>query len=133
MIFENQETDAYGHKKLGGIGDQVSQKLKDLSPQYNNGRSIGIINQRLGYLVRSGDPDAIDSIVPVAYGNVAMNLIKRGESGKLVAMKEGRYTHVSLKEVIGTKKVVDVSKYYCVDRLRPEYLGFENQPFLIMA
>src|SRR3989339_96743 len=64
MIFSDSEKDAYGHAKLGGIGDVVSQKLKELSGKYNNGKTINVINQKLGYMVRGGDPDAIDSIVP---------------------------------------------------------------------
>ena len=60
MIFKDGTSDAYGHKKLGGIGDLVSEKIKELSPKYNNGRKIETIHQNLGYLVRGGDPDAID-------------------------------------------------------------------------
>src|SRR4029079_12100490 len=67
MIFENETTDAFGHKKLGGIGDLFAEKLKELSPKYNHGKAIECITQKLGYLVRGGDPDAIDSIVPMAY------------------------------------------------------------------
>ncbi|MEJ2752250.1 MAG: 6-phosphofructokinase, partial [Chloroflexota bacterium] len=78
MIFQDAERDAYGHMKLGGIGEVVSAKLKELSPKYNNGRRISTIYQKLSYLVRSGDPDAIDSIVPMAYGNLALDLILEG-------------------------------------------------------
>jgi len=63
MTFERETTDAFGHKKLGGMGDLVSEKLKELSPKFNNGKAVDVINQKLGYLVRCGDPDAIDSIV----------------------------------------------------------------------
>src|SRR6201987_2050227 len=75
MVFEAETTDAFGHKKLGGIGDLVSEKLKELSPKYNNGKTIEVINQKLGYLVRCGDPDAIDSVVPMAYGHLALDLL----------------------------------------------------------
>ena len=78
MVFENQEKDAFGHAKLGGVGDMVSAKLKEISPKYNNGMQINTITQKLGYLVRGGDPDAIDSIVPMAYGNLALDLILKG-------------------------------------------------------
>ncbi|OQX83723.1 phosphofructokinase, partial [candidate division KSB1 bacterium 4484_87] len=78
MVFKDQEKDMYGHKKLGGIGDLISEKMKELTPKYNNGTRVNVINQRLGYLVRSGDPDAIDSIVPMAYGNLALDLILDG-------------------------------------------------------
>jgi 6-phosphofructokinase 1 len=74
MIFTDRTSDAYGHKKLGGIGDLVSEKIKELSPKYNNGRNVNTITQKLGYMVRGGDPDAIDSIVPMAYGNLAQIL-----------------------------------------------------------
>ncbi len=133
MIFENHETDMFGHKKLGGIGDLVSAKLKELSPKYNNGRRINVINQRLGYLVRSGNPDAIDSIVPMAYGNLALDLILEGSSGRLVTLKNGRYSNEHLEVITSFKKVVDVNKYYNVDRLRPYYKSFETKPLFIMA
>ncbi len=86
MVFEDDTTDAFGHKKLGGIGDLVSEKLKELSPKYNNGKSIDVINQKLGYLVRCGDPDAIDSIAPMAFGNLALDLILNKIHGRLVVL-----------------------------------------------
>ena len=133
MMFENSEKDMYGHKKLGGIGDEISRRLKTLSPQFNNGRHINVINQRLGYLVRSGNPDAIDSIVPMAYGNLALDLILDGVSGRLVTLKNGRYDNEHLEVVTSYKKVVDVAKYYNTDRLRPFYKSFESKPLFIMA
>jgi len=133
MMFKNNELDAYGHKKLGGNGDYISQKLKEISPKFNNGRSINVINQRLGYLVRCGDPDAIDSIVPMAFGNLALNLILEGSSGRLVALKNGRYDNVPIEIVTSFKKVVDVGQYYNTDRLRPFYKSFEAKPLFIMA
>ena len=60
MVFQDKATDAYGHMKLGGIGDLISAKIKELSPKYNNGKSVNMIDQKLGYMVRGGDPDAID-------------------------------------------------------------------------
>ncbi len=133
MTFENQEADMFGHKKLGGIGDLVSKKLKDISPKYNNGQRINIINQRLGYLVRSGDPDAIDSIVPMAYGNLALDLVLEGTSGRLVTLKNGRYDNAPIEIITSYKKIIDVDKYYDVDRLRPHYKSFESKPLFIMA
>lgn len=133
MVFENAEMDMYGHKKLGGIGDVVSSKLKELSPKYNNGQRVNVINQRLGYIVRCGDPDAIDSIVPMAYGNLALDLIMENTSGRLVTLKNGRYGNEHLEIVTSFKKKVDVEKYYNIDRLRPYYKSFESKPLFIMA
>jgi 6-phosphofructokinase 1 len=133
MIFQSAETDAYGHAKLGGIGDLVSAKLKELSPDYNNGKTVNVINQRLGYLVRGGDPDAIDSIVPMAYGNLALDLVLAGVQGRLVVLKNGRYDNMPIEVVVSSKKLVDLARHYNADRLRPHYARFAMQPLFIMA
>jgi 6-phosphofructokinase len=133
MIFEKETTDDYGHKKLGGIGDLVSEKLKELSPKYNHGRPINTVNQKLGYMVRGGDPDAIDSIVPMAYGNLALDLIINGIHGRLVVLKNGRYDNVPLEVVTSTKKLVNVEHYYNTERYRPFYKSFEMKPLFIMT
>ncbi len=133
MSFESEEADQFGHRKLGGIGDRVADALKRLSPKFNQGRRINTISQRLGYLVRSGDPDALDSIVPMAFGNLALDLIDAGTSGQLVAVHNGRYGNVPLDVIIGAKKVVDVNKYYNVERLRPKYKAFGDLPLFIMT
>lgn len=133
MIFSNPETDMYGHAKLGGIGDLVSAKIKELTPKYNNGKTINIISQKLGYLVRGGDPDFLDSIVPMAYGNLALDLILKGMHGRLVVLKNGLYDNVPIDVVTASKKVVKISEHYNTDRLRPYYHSFEMKPFLFMA
>jgi 6-phosphofructokinase len=84
-------------------------------------------------MVRGGDPDAIDSIVPVAYGNLALDLILHGHHGRLVVLKNGRYDNTPIEAVTGTKKTVNVDKYYNRERLRPRYTDFEMQPLFIMA
>jgi 6-phosphofructokinase 1 len=133
MVFEKETTDAYGHKKLGGIGDLVSEKLKELSPKFNNGKTINVINQKLGYLVRGGDPDAIDSIVPMAYGNLALDLLLSKVHGRLVVLKNGRYDNMPIDAVTATKKVVNVKEHYNTERLRPLYKSFEMKPLFIMT
>ncbi len=160
MVFMKDEQDAYGHKKLGGIGDQVSEQVKELSGRFNKGKKINTINQRLGYLVRCGNPDpirgmmgynravvrggsqqgwglrvsdAFDSIVPMAFGNLALNLILNNSSGRLVSLRNGRYDDVPIDVVTSVKKVVDVEKYYNAERLRPYYESFESKPLFIMT
>jgi 6-phosphofructokinase len=133
MSFESEEQDQYGHRKLGGVGDKVAAHLKDLSAKYNNGKRINILNQRLGYLVRCGDPDAIDSVVPMAFGNLALDLILSSRSGRLISLRHGRYDNVPIDVVIGRKKVVDVHKYYNTERLRPVYKTLHGLPLFIMT
>ncbi len=133
MAFEGHEADMFGHKKLGGIGDMVSKALRDLSPKFNKGKRIDVINQRLGYLVRCGDPDAVDSIVPMAFGNLALDLLLDGVSGRLVNLRNGRYDNVPIDVVVSRKKVLDVHKFYNSERLRPEFARFEAKPLFIMT
>ncbi len=133
MVFEGGERDQYGHRKLGGIGDLVSARLKEISPKFNEGRKVDVVNQRLGYLVRSGDPDAMDSIVPMAFGNLALDLILEGTYGRLVSLRNGVYDSVPIEVVTGRKKVVDIHKFYNADRLRPRYTTFERKPLFIMT
>src|SRR6266516_58533 len=133
MVFESNAAAAFGHKKLGGIGDLVSEKVKELSAKFNNGKQIDVVNQKLGYLVRCGDPDAIDSIAPTAFGNIALDLLLKGVHGRLVVLKNGRYDDVPIETVTSTKKVVNVKEYYNTERLRPHYASFEKKPLFIMA
>ena len=131
MVFQNTAADAFGHRKLGGIGDLVSDELTQLSPKYNGGKRIECINQKLGYLVRCGDPDAIDSIVPMAYGNLALDLLLNRIHGRLVVLKNGRYDNVPIETVTSTKKIVNVKEHYSTERLRPVYQSFEMKPLFL--
>jgi 6-phosphofructokinase 1 len=133
MVFKDKTTDAFGHAKLGGIGDLVSENLKDYTAKYNNGRSVDTVNQKLGYLVRCGDPDAIDSIVPMAYGNLALDLILKKIHGRLVVLKNGRYDNIPVDIVTSTKKTVNVDRFYNRERLRPKFESFEMTPLFIMT
>ena len=133
MSFLNEEADQFGHKKLGGVGDKVAAALKELSPKYNNGKRINVVNQRLGYMVRCGNPDALDSIVPMAYGTLALELVQKGESGQLVCVRDGVYDNVPIDVIIGTKKVVDIQKYYHRERLRPRFSAFNHSPVFLMS
>lgn len=133
MVFQDRTTDAFGHAKLGGIGDLVSASIQELTPKFNNGKTINIINQKLGYMVRGGDPDAIDSIVPMAYGNLALDLILSNIHGRIVVLKNGRYDNLPIEVVVSSKKVVNVKKHYNTERYRPQYENFELMPLFIMT
>ena len=133
MSFRGAEKDQYGHAKLGGIGDRVGQELKARSSGFNKGRRINVVNQRLGYLVRCGAPDALDCVVPMAFGNLALDLVMSGSSGRLVNIVNGIYGSTALEAINRPHKTVDVEKYYNVDRLRPNYTTFDRAPLFIMT
>ncbi|MCU4164913.1 6-phosphofructokinase [Carboxylicivirga caseinilyticus] len=138
IIYTSHETDAFGHKKLGGIGETIGQQLKKLSPKFNQGKEINVINQKLGYLVRSGEPDALDSIVPTAYANLAMDLIIKDHSGQMVCINDGKYNHISIeavkKDAKGeSTKRVNVAKFYDTNRYRPIYSNIIGDPMMILT
>jgi 6-phosphofructokinase len=133
MVWQSSATDAFGHAKLGGIGDLVSAEIQKRSARYNNGKEVDVINQKLGYLVRGGDPDAIDSIVPMAYGNLALDLVLHGIHGRLVVLKDGRYGNLPLDVVTSTKKTVNVERFYNTERYRPHFKSFEMTPLFVMT
>jgi ATP-dependent phosphofructokinase / diphosphate-dependent phosphofructokinase len=127
MVFRGERADAYGHRRLGGIGRVLAAELEALSPEYNNGEQVGTLVQELGYLVRSGDPDYLDSKLPVAYGNMAVNQFVNGSSGHLMVLKEGRFGTTPIDVVTSRKKVVNVERDYDAERLRPTYANFEGR------
>ena len=133
MIFEGDVKDAFGHKKLGGIGSVVADRVKELSVHYNGGKPLDVMHQSLGYLVRCGDPDAIDSIAPMAYGNLALDLVLTNVHGRLVVLRNGRYDNMPIEVVVSTKKVVNVKDQYNTERLRPRYKSFAMKPLFIMT
>ncbi len=133
MVFTGSTTDAYGHAKLGGIGDLVAAKIKEISPKFNDGQTVDVVDQKLGYMVRGGDPDAIDVIVPMAFGNLALDLVLKGVHGRLIVLKNGRYDNMPIDVVTATKKVVNVSQFYDTDRYRPIYENFEMKPLFLMT
>jgi 6-phosphofructokinase 1 len=133
MIFEREVKDAFGHKKLGGIGNVIAERIKEMSARYNSGKALDVMTQSLGYLVRCGDPDAIDSIVPMAYGNLALDLLLTKVHGRLVVLRNGRYDNMPIEVIVATKKVVNIKEQYNTERLRPRYKSFEMKPLFIMT
>lgn len=133
MIHKQGDKDVYGHSLHGGIGELVSDRIREFSIDMNHGKKINTIYQQLGYLVRGGDPDAIDSIVPMAYGNLALDLILKGIHGRLVVLRNGRYDNAPIDVVTSTNKIVDIKRYYNSERYRPQYKSFEFQPLFIMT
>ncbi len=124
LVHYDGDEDAYGHKKLGGIGAVTGEKLKRLTGE-------NIIYQQLGYLMRSGAPDSLDRMVAVSYGLLAMDLVCHGRSGRMVALRDGVYTHVPLNQVIAGTKRVDVDEMYDVEQYRPKIADMLGKPMFL--
>ncbi|MCB0047670.1 MAG: ATP-dependent 6-phosphofructokinase [Caldilineaceae bacterium] len=124
QVVEYGEADAYGHRKLGGIGEILGEALKRLTGQ-------NIINQQVSYLMRSGAPDALDLMVAVNYANMAMSLICNGASGRMVALRDGSYTHIPMSTVTSGLKRVDVDELYDVKQYRPKVRHVLGKPMFL--
>lgn len=123
-IIETGPKDPYGHRKLGGIGEIVSEKIKAITKQH-------IMYQKFAYVMRSGAPDSLDRMVAMSYGNLAMQLVQREEYGKLVALQGGRYTTVPIEIVLTGKKQVDVEAYYDKENYKPKVKDFLGVPMFL--
>jgi 6-phosphofructokinase 1 len=124
MVVEYGETDAYGHQKLGGIGEITGEALTKITGE-------GIINQTVAYLMRSGAPDALDLMMATNYASLAVSLIKDGSSGRMVALREGKYTHVPMSMVASGVKRVDVDEFYDVEQYRPRIRSVLGKPMFL--
>ena len=123
-VVEYGETDAYGHRKLGGIGEITGEALKKLTGE-------NIITQRIAYLMRSGAPDALDLMVGTNYAQLAVDLIVGGSSGRMVALRDGAYTHVAMSVVTSGVKRVDVDELYDVRNYRPKVRHVLGKPMFL--
>lgn len=123
-VIETGEADAYGHKKLGGVGEIVSDEIKKRTGQ-------DIMYQMLAYLMRSGAPDSLDRMVAMSYGYLAMQLIRRNETGKMVALHGGKYTTVPIDMILTGTKRVDVPSFYDVEQYKPRVKDFMGVPMFL--
>jgi 6-phosphofructokinase 1 len=123
-IIETGPADAFGHRKLGGIGEMVSEEIKRLTGQH-------IMYQKFGYVMRSGAPDSLDRMVAMAYGNLAMQLLEKEEYGMLVGLQRGKYTTVPVETVLAGKKIVDVEAYYDKENYKPKVKDFLGVPMFL--
>jgi 6-phosphofructokinase len=124
LVHYGGDEDAYGHKKLGGIGQLTGERLKELTGE-------NVAYQQLSYLMRSGTPDSLDRMVAVSYGLLAMDLVDQGRSGRMVALRDGVYTHVPLNRVISGVKRVDVDEMYDVAQYRPKIANMMGKPMFL--
>jgi len=116
-VVETGEADAYGHRKLGGVGMIMAEEIKRRT-------GFDIMYQQLAYLMRSGAPDSLDRMVAMSFGHLAIQLIQRRETGKMVALHGGKYTSVPIDIINSGKKRVDVPSFYDVVNYRPQIKDF---------
>lgn len=123
-VIERGEADAYGHRKLGGIGDYISEQIKRLTGEHT-------MYQNVGYLMRSGAPDALDVMVSSNFGTLAADLIAHRQFGRMVALQDGKYTSVPLTEVGGGPRPLAVDELYDAEQYRPRVRNVTGKPMFL--
>ena len=123
MVMSGTE-DAFGHKKLGGVGDFVANEIEARS-------GVRTVYQQLAYLMRSGAPDALDLMVSSTYGYLATDMLLKKQSGRMVALRDGKYTTVSANIITDGKKRVDVDELYDIDQYRPKVAHLLGKPMFL--
>jgi 6-phosphofructokinase len=123
-MFESGKADGYGHRRLGGIGEETGAILKELTGQ-------DVLNQRLSYLMRSGVPDSLDLMVAVNFANIAIDLFQKGVFGRLVALSRGIYTDIPLSTITTGQKRVDVRELYDVEEYLPKVRHVGGKPMFL--
>jgi 6-phosphofructokinase 1 len=124
QVVEAGEEDAFGHKKLGGVGQWTAEQITKITGK-------GVTYQQLGYMMRCGAPDALDRMVAMNFGNLAMDMLLDGASGLMTALQDGKYTTVGLSSVIEGVKRVDVDRFYDVKEYKPVIRRVQNLPMFL--
>ncbi len=124
QVVEYGEADAYGHRKLGGIGAYTGEALKALTGEH-------IIYQQVAYLMRSGAPDSLDLMVAVNYAMMATTLATNRAFGRMVSLRNGMYTNVPVNLIGQGKKRVDVEELYDAEQYRPKVRYVESKPMFL--
>lgn len=123
MMLSGKE-DAFGHKKLGGIGMYTAEEIKKRT-------KINTLYQQLAYLMRSGVPDSLDLMVAATFANMAMDLIKRRNFGHMVALQDGLYTYVPADTPSHGTRNVDVDELYDTEQYRPKLRKARGKPMFL--
>jgi 6-phosphofructokinase 1 len=123
-VAEYGEADAFGHRKKVDVGQALSEEIKRRAGE-------DTITSDLTYDLRSGEPDSFDHMIAITFASVAVDLLRQGTFGRLVGIRDGKYSHCPLPEPkLGPRKV-DVQKLYNIERFRPHYAGKIGVPFML--
>src|SRR5690606_4657461 len=107
-----------------GIGQRLGREIVART-------GSGVVVQELAYLMRAGAPDAMDRMVGFAFGGLAVQLIQRGEHGRMVTLSDGNYGHVPINTLLEGSKSVDVSALYDRASYRARLMRVEGMPMFL--
>jgi 6-phosphofructokinase 1 len=120
------EADAFGHRHKANIGEALAEEVRRRT-------GIGTLASELTYDLRSGEPDSLDAMVAITFANVAMDLVEDGRTGRMVAIRDGKYGDAPLPDPSLGPRIVDVDTMYNIERFRPRYDGKHAAPMLLVG
>ena len=126
QLHDVGEADMFGHRHKANVGEALATELKQRT-------GIETVASELTYDLRSGEPDALDAMVATTFANVAMDLLRDGVTGRMVAIRDGKYAHTELPEPGTPARRVDVADMYNEERFRPRYEGRVGDPMLLVG
>ncbi|PCI32459.1 MAG: phosphofructokinase [Alphaproteobacteria bacterium] len=121
---EDRDRHPKGRQRLGGIGNEIAQFIRDH-------HGIDVITQSLAYLLRSGEPDALDKLVASSFGTLAIQAIHQKSTGTMTALHNGRYTLVDAGSCLQSQRRVDVDNMYDVQAYRPQIRRILDMPMYL--
>ena len=124
QVVEYGQEDAYGHRKLGGIGQITGEAIKQIT-------GVDIVQQQIAYLMRAGAPDSLDRMVAISFGNLAIDQLLQGHSGRMVALQSGQYTTVPVDTCTQGLKRVDIAELYDAENYRPKVKHMIGKPMFL--
>ncbi|MBL8548967.1 MAG: ATP-dependent 6-phosphofructokinase [Hyphomonadaceae bacterium] len=119
-LTEQAGADAYGRKRLGGVGDLIGHHCEEASAE-------GVIVQRLAYLMRSGPPDATDRLIAMGFGRLAAELIEKRTFGKMCAIRDGKFEAAPIDCPLQGQRRVVVADEYDESAYRPKLENLQGQ------
>jgi len=123
-VVERGEADAYGHRKLGGIGQIIGEELQRIT-------GIGVVQQQIAYLMRAGAPDSLDRMVATSFGHQAVQLLEQKQTGQMLALRNGVYTTVPIDACISGVKRVDIAEMYDTNAYRANMRHLTGKPMFL--
>jgi 6-phosphofructokinase 1 len=118
------DADAFGHRRKADVGYALAEELKSRT-------GIETVHSDLTYDLRSGDPDALDQMVAITFANIAVDLLADGKTGRMVAIRDGKYSHAPLPARSLGARQIDVAAMYNTERFRPRYEAKLGSPLLL--
>ena len=137
MLVISEGATIQGEAEDDGELSKPASQRSDIGVGHRLGRAVterigsGVVLQELAYLMRAGEPDAVDRMVGLAFGGLAVQLLQRGENGRMLTLTQGAYSHVPIDTLLQGTKRVDVGGLYDPEAYRAKLMRIQGMPMFL--